>query len=206
YGEVCLPGEPAREVRAGAARRPDLLREPEHAGRPGRRAARDSTLRTPDSAPLDREHPSARDRSRGSAPDRKLRPLPDNDRSAIRAVPVRQISRPGGRGRRELALCREDLRLRFDGRPDLARLSRIAGGAGSPSRSKVTCQTADPGVYQKTRIKRRAAMAATVRPIPEGYHSVTPYLILSGASEAIAFYKKALGASEVIRMDDPTGK
>jgi PhnB protein len=45
-----------------------------------------------------------------------------------------------------------------------------------------------------------------VRPIPDGYHSVTPYLILSSASDAIAFYKKALGADEVMRMDDPTGK
>lgn len=45
-----------------------------------------------------------------------------------------------------------------------------------------------------------------VKPIPDGYHSVTPYLIVSGASDAIAFYKKALGAGEVMRMDDPTGK
>ena len=45
-----------------------------------------------------------------------------------------------------------------------------------------------------------------VRPIPDGYHAVTPYLILSGASDAIAFYKKALGADEVMRMDDPAGK
>jgi len=45
-----------------------------------------------------------------------------------------------------------------------------------------------------------------VRPIPDGYHSVTPYLILSNAGDAIAFYKKALGADEVMRMDDPAGK
>jgi PhnB protein len=45
-----------------------------------------------------------------------------------------------------------------------------------------------------------------VKPIPEGYHSVTPYLILSAASDAIAFYKRALGAAEVMRMDDPSGK
>ena len=45
-----------------------------------------------------------------------------------------------------------------------------------------------------------------VKPIPEGYHSVTPYLILNAASDAIAFYKKALGAAEVMRMDDPRGK
>jgi len=49
-------------------------------------------------------------------------------------------------------------------------------------------------------------MAAAVKPIPEGYHSVTPYLILSNASDAIAFYKKALGAEEIIRMDDPGGR
>ena len=49
-------------------------------------------------------------------------------------------------------------------------------------------------------------MAAGVKPIPEGYHSVTPYLIFSGASDAIAFYKKALGAEEIIRMDGPGGK
>jgi len=45
-----------------------------------------------------------------------------------------------------------------------------------------------------------------VKPIPEGYHTVTPYLILNEASEAVAFYKRALGASEVLRMDDPSGK
>jgi PhnB protein len=45
-----------------------------------------------------------------------------------------------------------------------------------------------------------------VRPIPDGYHSVTPYLIINSASDAIAFYKKALGADEVMRMDDPAGK
>jgi PhnB protein len=45
-----------------------------------------------------------------------------------------------------------------------------------------------------------------VNPIPAGYHSVTPYLILNAAGEAIAFYKKALGAAEVMRMGDPSGR
>jgi PhnB protein len=45
-----------------------------------------------------------------------------------------------------------------------------------------------------------------VQPIPQGYHTVTPYLIFGGAAEAIAFYQKALGASEVMRMDGPGGK
>jgi len=49
-------------------------------------------------------------------------------------------------------------------------------------------------------------MTAAAKAIPDGYHTVTPYLILSGASDAIAFYKKALGAEEVMRMADPGGK
>jgi PhnB protein len=45
-----------------------------------------------------------------------------------------------------------------------------------------------------------------VKPIPEGYHTVTPYLILNRASDAIAFYQVAFGAQEVMRMDDPSGR
>ena len=45
-----------------------------------------------------------------------------------------------------------------------------------------------------------------VKKIPEGYHSVTPYLIISGASEAIEYYKKAFGATEIMRMPGPDGK
>jgi PhnB protein len=51
-----------------------------------------------------------------------------------------------------------------------------------------------------------ADMTAAVKPIPDGYHSVTPYLILNDASEAIAFYKTALGAEEVMRLADHGGK
>ena len=45
-----------------------------------------------------------------------------------------------------------------------------------------------------------------VKPIPEGYHAVTPYLIIDGAAGAIDFYKKAFGATELFRMPDPSGK
>jgi PhnB protein len=45
-----------------------------------------------------------------------------------------------------------------------------------------------------------------VQPIPEGYHSVTPYLIFDRAGDAIEFYKRALGASEIMRLADPRGK
>ena len=41
---------------------------------------------------------------------------------------------------------------------------------------------------------------ADVKPIPEGYHSLTPYLIVYGAAEAMEFYKKAFGAVELFRM------
>lgn len=42
---------------------------------------------------------------------------------------------------------------------------------------------------------------ANVKPIPDGYHSVTPYLICDGAADAIEYYKKAFGATELFRMD-----
>jgi PhnB protein len=43
---------------------------------------------------------------------------------------------------------------------------------------------------------------ANVKPIPDGYHSVTPYLSIKGAAEAIEYYKKAFGATELFRMED----
>lgn len=46
---------------------------------------------------------------------------------------------------------------------------------------------------------------AKVKPIPEGYHTVTPYLVVKGAAKAIDFYKKAFGAKELFRMDGPGG-
>jgi len=45
-----------------------------------------------------------------------------------------------------------------------------------------------------------------VKPIPEGMHTVTPHLVCAGATDAIAFYKKAFNAVEVGRMAGPQGK
>jgi PhnB protein len=45
-----------------------------------------------------------------------------------------------------------------------------------------------------------------VKPIPEGYYSVTPYLILDDATRALEFYKHAFGAVEKFRMPAPGGK
>ena len=49
-------------------------------------------------------------------------------------------------------------------------------------------------------------MTNTVKPIPEGYHTATPYLIVTGAAKAIEFYKKAFGAEEMMRMAQPDGR
>jgi PhnB protein len=46
----------------------------------------------------------------------------------------------------------------------------------------------------------------TVKPIPDGFHSVTPYLICKDAATAIDFYKKAFGAEELMRMPTPDGR
>ena len=42
--------------------------------------------------------------------------------------------------------------------------------------------------------------------IPKGYNSITPYLIIKGAAEAIEYYKKVFGATEVMRMPGPSGR
>lgn len=45
-----------------------------------------------------------------------------------------------------------------------------------------------------------------VNPIPDGYHAVTPYLIVHHAADAIEFYKRAFGAEELFRMPMPDGR
>ncbi len=44
---------------------------------------------------------------------------------------------------------------------------------------------------------------AKVKPIPDGYHSITPYVIIDGAARAIEFYKQAFGAKELMRIPSP---
>src|SRR6266542_4248245 len=45
-----------------------------------------------------------------------------------------------------------------------------------------------------------------VSPIPPGFHTITPHLVIRGAGDAIAFYQKAFGAEELMRMSGPDGK
>jgi PhnB protein len=49
-------------------------------------------------------------------------------------------------------------------------------------------------------------MANKPKPIPDGYHTATPYLIVNDGARAIEFYKKAFGATELLRMPTPDGK
>jgi len=47
---------------------------------------------------------------------------------------------------------------------------------------------------------------SNLKPIPDGMHSVTPHLICAGAADAIAFYKKAFDAVELMRVQTQQGK
>jgi len=49
-------------------------------------------------------------------------------------------------------------------------------------------------------------MNTSIKPIPDGFHTLTPYLAICGATEAIDFYKRAFGARERSRMPGPDGK
>src|SRR5574342_862107 len=52
----------------------------------------------------------------------------------------------------------------------------------------------------------KGVTAMAVKPIPDGYHTITPYLYIKGAASAIDFYKKAFGAEEIMRFGGPDGK
>jgi len=49
-------------------------------------------------------------------------------------------------------------------------------------------------------------MASKIKEVPEGFHTVTPYLIVRDAAGAIDFYKQAFGAEELYRIEGPPGK
>jgi PhnB protein len=54
---------------------------------------------------------------------------------------------------------------------------------------------------------KETAMASKVKPVPEGFHTVTPYLVVDGADKVISFMKEAFGAQPVFEpMMRPDGK
>ena len=58
----------------------------------------------------------------------------------------------------------------------------------------------------RTRRIARGCEFMKTKPIPDGYHTATPYLIVNGAAQALEFYKKAFGATEMMRFPGPGGK
>src|SRR5687768_17404184 len=65
-----------------------------------------------------------------------------------------------------------------------------------------------PAVKTKAKSKTKAKTTAKkkVMPIPKGYHTATPYIIVDNAAAALDFYKNALGAKELMRIPGPGGK
>src|SRR5215813_12159800 len=59
---------------------------------------------------------------------------------------------------------------------------------------------------QRRRQSQGGFMAAKVRPIPEGYHTISPYLVVSNAVQALEFYGRAFGAETRFKMLGPDGK
>lgn len=55
-------------------------------------------------------------------------------------------------------------------------------------------------------MKSARKLNVAVKPIPEGYHTITPFLTVRGADRAIDFYRRAFGAEELGRMHGPDGK
>jgi PhnB protein len=82
-------------------------------------------------------------------------------------------------------------------RDDVVGRYSLSGGRGVPLAG------APPYSMLGAFTQRRQIMA---KPIPDGYHTVTPYLSMSDASKAIAFYREALGATELVRMPMPNGR
>src|SRR5690348_13323726 len=50
------------------------------------------------------------------------------------------------------------------------------------------------------------SMPNQVKPKPDAYHNITPYLVVKGAAAAIDFYKRVFGATEIMRMPQPDGR
>lgn len=69
--------------------------------------------------------------------------------------------------------------------------------AKSAKKSRPAAKAAKKKVARKARRK--------VSAIPKGYHTATPYLVIKAAADALAFYAKAFGAKEKVRMDMPDG-
>lgn len=64
----------------------------------------------------------------------------------------------------------------------------------------------DTTTTTKEKTKSNSTTKPSVKPIPDGMHSITPHLVCAGAADAIEFYKKAFNAVEIVRIPGPDGK
>ena len=85
-------------------------------------------------------------------------------------------------------------------------MNRSAARKSSSRKTAARKTPAKKPLPKKAGAKRAEAPSRkAVKPIPEGYHAVTPYLAIRGAAQALDFYKNAFGAKERIRMEGPGG-
>lgn len=85
----------------------------------------------------------------------------------------------------------------------------MAKAKKKPTKAKKTSSAKKKSITKskkKTAAKSTKRKPAKVQAVPKGYTSVTPYLIVANATQAIDFYKKAFGAKEVMRMEKAGGK
>jgi len=82
---------------------------------------------------------------------------------------------------------------------------RAAGKVGKKTSKKVMKKVMKKVTKQAAKKPAARKRARKVMAVPPGYHTVTPYLVVRGASDAIAFYGKAFGAKERMRMAAPDG-
>src|SRR5204862_5775228 len=89
----------------------------------------------------------------------------------------------------------------------MAHRSAYVDGQSSPQRGEP--KIAKAKAKAKTATAKRAAKKATkskAKAVPSGMHALSPHLVCAGAADAIAFYKKAFDAVEMIRMPGNDGK
>ena len=57
-----------------------------------------------------------------------------------------------------------------------------------------------------TTTEKPVVKKSSVKAVPEGMHTITPHLVCAGAVKAIEFYKKAFGATELMKLETPDGR
>ena len=89
--------------------------------------------------------------------------------------------------------------------PDRRVTVRAAGGSSSCRGNRTSCGGSCLWAEGPRQPAPQETTMAKVKPVPKGYHTLTPGLTISRCAEAIEFYKRALGAEEVSRMAAPDG-